>query len=147
MTNVRALGCALLALLRSCWLRPATASAQTYPSTPVRMIVPFAAGGPTDVIARIVAQKLSESLGPAVRTSRTCRAPAAIPASPWRRARRADGYTILVVSTGFIVNPSLYAKVPYDPIKDFAPDHAGRLLAQRASRSIRTVPAKTRARS
>ncbi|HLH99065.1 MAG TPA: tripartite tricarboxylate transporter substrate binding protein [Xanthobacteraceae bacterium] len=94
--------------------------AQTYPSRPIRMIVPFAAGGPTDVIARIVAQKLSETWGQQIYaenvpggggntgTAMAARAPA-------------DGYTILVVSTGFIVNPSMYSKIPYDPIKDFAP--------------------------
>ena len=96
------------------------ALAQNYPSRTIRMIVPFAAGGPTDVIARIVAQKLSETWGQQIYAENvpggggntgiamTARAPA-------------DGYTILVVSTGFLVNPSMYAKVPYDPIKDFAP--------------------------
>ena len=63
--------------------------------------------------------------------SRTSRAPAATPASPLAARAPADGYTILVVSTGFIVNPSLYAKVPYDPIKDFTPITPGRGLAQR----------------
>ena len=96
--------------------------AQTaYPTHPVRMIVPFAAGGPTDVIARVVAQKLSESLrqqfyvenlpgaGGNTGTATAAKSPP-------------DGYTVLVVSTGFIVNPSLYAKgVPYDPVKNFAP--------------------------
>jgi tripartite-type tricarboxylate transporter receptor subunit TctC len=96
------------------------ALAQTYPSRPVRLIVPFAAGGPTDVIARIVAHKLSETFGQQVYVedvpgaggnTGTAMAAKAVP----------DGYTILVVSTGFIVNPSMYAKVPYDPIKDFSP--------------------------
>ena len=92
-----------------------------YPSQPVRMIVPFAAGGPTDVIARVLAQKLSESLGqqfyvenlPGVGgNTGTARAAKSPP----------NGYTLCVTSTGFIVNPLLYAKgVPYDPVKDFVP--------------------------
>jgi tripartite-type tricarboxylate transporter receptor subunit TctC len=98
----------------------APASAQTYPSRPIRMIVPFAAGGPTDVIARIVAQKLSETWGQQIYAENV---PGGGGNTGIAMAARAapDGYTILVVSTGFIVNPSMYTKVPYDPIKDFAP--------------------------
>jgi tripartite-type tricarboxylate transporter receptor subunit TctC len=96
------------------------AAAQTYPSRPIRLIVPFAAGGPTDVIARIVAQKLSESFGQQVYVEDV---PGAGGNTGTAMAAKAapDGYTILVVSTGFIVNPSMYAKVPYDPIKNFSP--------------------------
>jgi len=98
----------------------APASAQTYPSKPIRMIVPFAAGGPTDVIARVVAQKLSETWGQQIVIENLPGAGgntgiAMVAKSP------PDGYTILTVSTGFLVNPSMYARVPYDPIKDFAP--------------------------
>jgi tripartite-type tricarboxylate transporter receptor subunit TctC len=96
------------------------AVAQTYPSHTVKMIVPFAAGGPTDVIARIVAQKLSETWGQQIYTENVPGGGGNTGAAMAARAP-ADGYTILVVSTGFIVNPSLYAKVPYDPIKDFSP--------------------------
>jgi tripartite-type tricarboxylate transporter receptor subunit TctC len=96
------------------------AVAQTYPSHPVKMIVPFAAGGPTDVIARIVAQKLSETWGQQIYTENVPGGGGNTGAAMAARAP-ADGYTILVVSTGFIVNPSMYAKVPYDPIKDFSP--------------------------
>jgi tripartite-type tricarboxylate transporter receptor subunit TctC len=97
-----------------------SALAQLYPSHSVRMIVPFAAGGPTDVIARIVAQKLSETWGQQIYTENVPGGGGNTGAAMAARAP-ADGYTILVVSTGFIVNPSMYAKVPYDPIKDFAP--------------------------
>jgi tripartite-type tricarboxylate transporter receptor subunit TctC len=92
----------------------------TYPARPVRLIVPFAAAGPTDVIARLVAQKLSESWGQQVYTENI---PGAGGNTGITMAAKAapDGYTILVVSTGFIVNPSMYAKIPYDPIKEFAP--------------------------
>jgi tripartite-type tricarboxylate transporter receptor subunit TctC len=92
-----------------------------YPTRSVRMIVPFAAGGPTDVIARVVAQKLSESLGQQFYVENL---PGAGGNTGTAQAAKAgaDGYTLLVVSTGFIVNPSLYVKgVPYDPVKDFAP--------------------------
>jgi len=94
--------------------------AATYPNRPVRIIVPFAAGGPPDGIARIVAQKLSERWGQQVYVENH---PGAGGNTGTATAARSvpDGYTLYVMSTGFMVNPSLYAKVPYDPIKDFAP--------------------------
>jgi tripartite-type tricarboxylate transporter receptor subunit TctC len=95
-------------------------SAQTYPARPVRLIVPFGAGGPTDVIARLVAQKLSEMWGQQIYTENIPGGGGNTGVAMVARAA-ADGYTILVVSTGFMVNPSMYAKVPYDPVKDFAP--------------------------
>jgi tripartite-type tricarboxylate transporter receptor subunit TctC len=110
----------LLALGSAALLCAGNAPAQTYPSRPVRVIVPFAAGGPTDVIARIVAQKLSGTWGQQIYTENVPGGGGNTGAAMAARAP-ADGYTILVVSTGFIVNPSLYAKVPYDPIKDFSP--------------------------
>ena len=116
---LRALG-TTAALLLSGPVLCADAFAQSYPARPVRMIVPFAAGGPTDVIARVVAQKLSETWGQQVYTENI---PGAGGNTGVALAARspADGYTILVVSTGFIVNPSMYAKIPYDPVKDFSP--------------------------
>src|SRR6201991_1461302 len=119
MANVRALG-AVLALLPSMVLLAGESSADTYPSHSVRLIVPFAAGGPTDVIARIVAQKLSEAWGQQVYTENVPGAGGNTGVTMAARAP-ADGYTMLVVSTGFIVNPSMYAKISYDPVKDFAP--------------------------
>jgi len=91
-----------------------------YPNRPVRIIVPFAAGGPPDVISRLVAQKLSERWGQQVYVENH---PGAGGNTGTATAARAapDGYTLYMMSTGFMVNPSLYAKVPYDPIKDFAP--------------------------
>ncbi len=96
------------------------ASAQSYPDKPVKVVVGFAPGGPTDVIARIVADKLSANLGKQFYVvnqpgAGSNTATGMVATSP------ADGYTLLVVSTGFVVNPSLFAKVPYDPVKDFAP--------------------------
>jgi len=96
------------------------ALAQGYPNHSIRMIVPFAAGGPTDVIARVVAQKLSEAWGQQIVTENLPGAGGNTGIAMAAKAP-ADGYTILVVSTGFLVNPSMYAKIPYDPIKDFSP--------------------------
>jgi len=112
-------------LARACALAAAlaatnAANAQNYPNKPVRVIVPFAAAGPTDIIARLVGQKLAENLGQQFYIENMPGAggntgTAMVAKSPH------DGYTLLVVSTGFVVNPSLYAKVPYDPVKEFAP--------------------------
>ncbi len=98
----------------------AAASAEGYPNKPVRIVVGFTAGGPTDAIARIVAQKLSDSLGQQFVVENIGGAGGNIASGQVARAAP-DGYTIMAISTGFIVNPSLYAKVPYDAIKDFAP--------------------------
>jgi tripartite-type tricarboxylate transporter receptor subunit TctC len=95
-------------------------TAQGYPNKPVRVVVGFPAGGPTDVIARLVAQKLSDSLGHQFFVENIGGAGGNTAAGQVARVTP-DGYTIMVISTGFVVNPSLYAKVPYDPIKDFTP--------------------------
>ena len=109
-------------LLAAVWLASgaAAATAQGYPTKPVRIVVGFTAGGPTDAIARIVAQKLSDSLGQQFVVENIGGAGGNTAAGQVARATP-DGYTIMAISTGFVVNPSLYAKVPYDPIKDFAP--------------------------
>src|SRR6202521_5412120 len=93
--------------------------AQGYPNRPVRVVVGFTPGGPTDVIARLVAQKLSESLGQQFFVENLSGAGGNIAAGQVARATP-DGYTIMAISTGFMVNPSLYAKVPYDPVRDFS---------------------------
>src|SRR6201996_5224476 len=93
--------------------------ADGYPNRPVRVIVGFPPGGPTDVIARIVAQTLSQTLGQQFVVENVPGAGGNIASGQVARATP-DGYTIMAISTGFVVNPSLYAKVPYDPIKDFA---------------------------
>jgi tripartite-type tricarboxylate transporter receptor subunit TctC len=97
-----------------------TASAEGYPTRPVRVVVGFPAGGPTDVIARLVSQKLSDALGQQFFVENIGGAGGNTASGQVARATP-DGYTIMAISTGFVVNPSLYAKVPYDPIKDFAP--------------------------
>jgi tripartite-type tricarboxylate transporter receptor subunit TctC len=98
-------------------LAPALAA---YPDHPVKVVVPFAAGGPTDVMARLIAQKLSESLKQQFYVDNRPGAGGNIGMSEVARAAP-DGYTILVASSSFVVNPSLYAKNPYDPFKNFAP--------------------------
>jgi tripartite-type tricarboxylate transporter receptor subunit TctC len=115
---VQAVICGFVALVALAFTAPA--AGQTYPAKPVRLIVPFAAGGPTDVIARVVGQKLSETWGQQIVVENMPGAGGNTGVGMVAKAAP-DGYTILVVSTGFIVNPSMYAKVPYDPIKDFAP--------------------------
>ena len=96
------------------------ALAETYPSRPVKVVVPFAAGGPTDVMARLIAQKLSESLKQQFYVENHPGAGGNIGMTLVARANP-DGYTILVASSSFVVNPSLYAKNPYDAFKDFEP--------------------------
>ncbi len=112
---VRVFG-AIVALL----LSVAASFGQGYPNKPVRVVVGFAAGGPSDVIGRIVAQKLSEALGQQFYVENVGGAGGNTAAGQVARAAP-DGYTIHIVSTGFMVNMSLYAKVPYDAVKDFAP--------------------------
>ena len=96
------------------------ALAQEYPTKPVRMVVPFAPGGPTDVIARLIAQKLSETWGHQVVIDNRAGAGGNIGMGMGANAAP-DGYTITVVSSSFVVNPGLYAKIPYDPFKSFIP--------------------------
>lgn len=95
-------------------------AADSYPDRKVRMIVPFAAGGPTDVIGRLVAERLSDAWGRQLYVEDMPGAGGNLGVETAARAAP-DGYTILVVSTGFIINPSMYSKIGYDPIKDFAP--------------------------
>ena len=98
----------------------APAGAADYPDHPVKVIVPFAAGGPTDVMARLVAQKLSERFKQQFYVENRPGAGGNIGMAEAARAKP-DGYTLLVASSSFVVNPSLYAHNPYDPYKDFAP--------------------------
>lgn len=116
--RTKTMAAAVLAGLAS--LTAGTAFAQDYPNRPVRMIVPFAAGGPTDVIARVVAQKLTEGLGQQVVVDNRAGAGGNIGMGLAANASP-DGYTMIVVSSSFVVNPGLYKSIPYDPYKSFAP--------------------------
>ncbi len=97
-----------------------SASAAGYPERPVKIVVPFAAGGPTDVMARLLAQKLSEKLGQQFFVENLAGAGGNIGMANAARAP-ADGYTILIASSSYVVNPSLYKNCPYDAEKDFIP--------------------------
>jgi tripartite-type tricarboxylate transporter receptor subunit TctC len=96
------------------------AAAPTYPDRPVRIVVPLAAGGPSDVTARLLSVKLSEALGQTFFVENRPGAGTNLGTATVARSA-ADGYTLLVTSSAFVVNPGLYKQVPYDPIKDFAP--------------------------
>lgn len=109
-----------LPVLAAALLVAGAAAAQTYPVRPIRIIVGFAPGGPTDVIARIVAQKLSESLGQQVVVDNRAGAGGNIGMGMAANATP-DGYTVLVVSSALVLNPGLYAKIPYDAEKSFSP--------------------------
>ena len=100
---------------------PATSAwAQAYPNKPVRMIVPYAAGGGTDFFARTVGAKLGEQLGQTIIVDNKPGAATIIGAEVAARSAP-DGYTALIAdSTTLAVNPSLYKKLPYDPAKDFS---------------------------
>ena len=109
-----------VAVAASATLGAANAAEPQYPTKSVRMIVPFAPGGPTDVIARFVAAKLSESFGHQVVIDNRAGAGGNIGMGMGAIATP-DGYTLTIVSSSFVVNPGLYAKIPYDPYTSFAP--------------------------
>ncbi|HXX25709.1 MAG TPA: tripartite tricarboxylate transporter substrate binding protein [Pseudolabrys sp.] len=107
-----------LTLLAALAVTPAFAAG--YPERPVKIVVPFAAGGPTDVMARMIAQKLGERLGQNFIVENLPGAGGNIGTSNVARSAP-DGYTLLLVSSSYTVNPSLYKNCPYDPYKDFIP--------------------------
>jgi tripartite-type tricarboxylate transporter receptor subunit TctC len=106
---VLAIGCA--------GLLPAAASA-AYPERPVTIVVPFAPGGANDVVVRLIQGPLAEALGQPIIVENRGGAGGNIGIGQVAHARP-DGYTLLMAASGFAVNPSLYAKVPYDPLHDF----------------------------
>jgi tripartite-type tricarboxylate transporter receptor subunit TctC len=98
----------------------AIAAAQDYPSKPIRLVVPQPAGGPTDIVARLVAQKLSERLGQQVVVDNRPGAGSNIGTDIVAKAPK-DGYTLVVATVQHIVNPFLFSSMPFDAVKDFAP--------------------------
>ena len=95
-------------------------AADAYPSKPVRLLIPFAPGGGTDILARMVAQRLSETMGqPMVADNRP--AVDGVVASETLARSAPDGYTLLLVSSSHAINPAIGRKLPYDTIRDFAP--------------------------
>jgi tripartite-type tricarboxylate transporter receptor subunit TctC len=100
------------------WLKQARAAG--YPERPIKIIVPFAPAGPTDIMARIVATHLGEAISGTVIVENKPGAGGNIGIGAAAHADP-DGYTLLITSSAYVVNPGLYAKTPYDPYKDFAP--------------------------
>src|ERR1700750_1101935 len=107
-----------LAIGAAALARPAVAAG--YPDRPVRIIAPFAAGGPSDLLSRLMSVKLGEALGGSFYVENRAGAGSNIGTAAAARAAP-DGYTLLLTSSAFVLNPGLYKQVPYDPVKDFAP--------------------------
>jgi tripartite-type tricarboxylate transporter receptor subunit TctC len=101
-------------------LNAGPAATQDYPSRPIRLIVPFAAGGGTDIVARTIGQKLHGSMGQPVVVENRPGAAGTIGADVVAKAQ-ADGYTIGMIATGHTISPAINAQMPYDITKDFAP--------------------------
>jgi tripartite-type tricarboxylate transporter receptor subunit TctC len=113
--SCKTLLCALTALAV-----PGSAAAQAYPNRPVRLIVPFAAGGGTDTLARMIAQRLTDTLGQTVVTDNRPAVDGVVGSDIVAKAVP-DGYTLLIVSSSHAINPALGKKLPYDTLRDFAP--------------------------
>jgi tripartite-type tricarboxylate transporter receptor subunit TctC len=96
------------------------AQAQSYPARPVRVVVPFAPGGPTDIFARLVVQKLGEQFGKQFYIENVGGASGSIGTAQVAKAAP-DGHTILINVSSFAINPVFFGKVPYDPFRDFEP--------------------------
>ena len=115
--KIFALACLAVIAGHTAAQKPATIQ---YPEKPIRVIVPFAPGGGLDLTARLIGQKITEKWGQSFVVDTR---PGAATIVGTEIASRAlpDGYTILMITTTFAINPSLYKKLPYDPLKDFAP--------------------------
>src|ERR1700745_119063 len=100
--------------------RPSGAWAQAWPSRPVRIIVPFQPGGSTDIFARLAAQKLTDHFGKQFYIENVAGATGNVGTAQAARAAP-DGYTFLIAFSSYVVNPTLFSKLPFDPDKDLAP--------------------------
>lgn len=110
----------LIAVTAMALAAPALVVAQAYPARPVRLVVPFAAGGPVDTVARLFAPRLTDSWGQQVVIDNRGGANSIIGSEAVARAAP-DGYTLLIVSAAFAINVSLQPKLPYDTVRDFTP--------------------------
>jgi len=115
MKNILQLSLSILALIFA-----VTASAQPFPTKPIKIVVPFPAGGTVDFFARVISTKLSEALGQSVLVENRAGAGGNIAAEAVAKAAP-DGYTLLMGSEIIAINTSLYSKIGYDPVKDLAP--------------------------
>jgi len=134
---------AAMPLLFAGGLRESAAQkAESFPSKPVRIVVPFPPGGGADILARIVSQHMTESFGQPVIVENRAGAGSMIGIEAVAKAP-ADGHTLLIAVTAFVINPSLYRKVNYDPIRDFSPVSLGirfpYLLVVHPSLPVKTV--------
>lgn len=118
MQIFRALVVSSLAMLVFTAVNPA--AGQTYPSGQIRIVVPFPPGGGTDILARLIGQKLNEAWGQPVIVDNRGGANGTIGAAAVAKATP-DGHTLLVAPSGFAVNPSIYKALPFDAVRDFAP--------------------------
>jgi len=107
-----------LSILVLALLLVATASAQTYPSRPVRIVIPLSPGGTTDVPGRMIAQKLSETLGQQFYVENRAGAGGTI-GSDFVAKANPDGYTLLLTASPFVITPHVYKKLPYNALTDF----------------------------
>jgi len=108
----------VLALLTA--ITAGSATAQIYPSKPIRLIVPFAPGGPADIQARLIGPKLTEAWGQPVVVENRAGGNTLIATELTARSDP-DGHVVQVISAGFAINVSLYSRLPYDSVRDFAP--------------------------
>lgn len=99
---------------------PCLAAALDYPARPVRVIVPFAPGGVTDVVARLISGKIGEQLGKQFYVENIVGGSGNVGMGQAARAA-ADGYTVLTAFSSFVINPALFDRIPYDPVNDFDP--------------------------
>ncbi len=107
-------------LLAFCAVGISSAAAQSFPTKPIRIIVPFAPGGSTDIVARLLAPKLSENLGHSVIVENRGGGATTIGMDILAKAPP-DGHTLGIATLTFALNPSLFSKLPYNPERDFAP--------------------------
>src|SRR5262245_61901586 len=91
-----------------------------YPERPVTILVPFAPGGANDVVVRAIQQPLAEALGQPIVVENRGGAGGSL-GTAYAARQKPDGYTVLMAATGYVVNPSLYEKIYYDPLKDMEP--------------------------
>ena len=110
---------ALLGIAMAC-AAASSAVAQTFPARPVRLIVPFPSGGPADMLARLLSEKLTDRWGQSVVVENIAGAAGNIGAEAVARSG-ADGHVLLLNASSHVINGIMYARLPYDPIKDFTP--------------------------
>jgi tripartite-type tricarboxylate transporter receptor subunit TctC len=144
MRPFRLVALTVLAALTTGGISASAWAQAAYPTRPIRIIVPFPAGGPSDVLARLIGDKMSADFGQAVVVENHPGANTVIGAEEVKKAAP-DGYTLLMaIDSTLVMNQYLYTKLPYDPLADFAPISLVAktigLLVVNAQSDIKTVP-------